>query len=557
MPYQFGTGGFYQPNEPPHTPIRDNAPRSPKAWVSEDTSDDEGEQQPGLKHQFIPRQALPAEFHSSNNHEVPPASIGVSGLHSSQQYPGIDTTSVQSSGRAYATVIGGTPYRKNPPPRTHPSKQSVKDHAALLMQAQGDVAKSVEGYYLNQFGVVPGLSTAEIMPWLSQEANQSRGVFINGHWNVPQDPPKENLLYEPFEAVLNSILEKFVKPHCGPGVSRRVIDTHGAKVRHGDGHFTSPDLLVRATGASFDAPLTNFGYGDVATFFELKLDGQLDEPIHIHQMVVYARQVYAHQPNRKFVRGLLLSDKRARLVHYDHSGVQVSPPININERPPLFVRIVVGLCNGDESFMGFDDSIQWEHDICNRKISGTLTAKFDKDSEPKRYHLRSIRPIANVVDIRGRATTCWAVRDNETGEDLIVKDSWDSDDRPPEYLRLTKVKGAQGVCEIVWHSSDKHPRFETRLFRCAKGTRAGVHYYNRVASRIIMKAYGKQIHHFRSILELLHALRDAIAGHSNVFGKEIVHRDISNMNVLLGREDAEVQWRAKELHIKIPNLPFS
>jgi hypothetical protein len=291
MPYQFGTGGFYQPNEPPHTPIRDNTPRSPKAWVSEDTSDDEGEQQPGLKHQFIPRQALPAEFHSSNNHEVPPASIGVSGLHSSQQYPGIDTTSVQSSGRAYATVIGGTPYRKNPPPRTHPSKQSVKDHAALLMQAQGDVAKSVEGYYLNQFGVVPGLSTAEIMPWLSQEANQSRGVFINGHWNVPQDPPKENLLYEPFEAVLNSILEKFVKPHCGPGVSRRVIDTHGAKVRHGDGHFTSPDLLVRATGASFDAPLTNFGYGDVATFFELKLDGQLDEPIHIHQMVVYARCV--------------------------------------------------------------------------------------------------------------------------------------------------------------------------------------------------------------------------------------------------------------------------
>lgn len=89
------------------------------------------------------------------------------------------------------------------------------------------------------------------------------------------------------------------------------------------------------------------------------------------------------QPNRYYVRSLVLTEKHARLVHFDRSGSQVSPLIDIHEHPATFIRLVAGLCSASERLLSIDDSVQWT--IFNgRKDKGALTTTT-VNGEPKTY----------------------------------------------------------------------------------------------------------------------------------------------------------------------------
>lgn len=212
-----------------------------------------------------------------------------------------------------------------------------------------------------------------------------------------------------------------------------------------------------------------------------------------------------------YVQCLLLSEKTCRLVHFDRSGAQVSPRFNIHTEPADFVRLIVALTSPNEKAIGFDDSIQWTIDpTTGMKIAGTLAYKAGPNKADKKvYSLVDIEPIATHI-IRGRATTCWSVEDPETGEKFVVKDSWTSAERTPEYELLMKATdlNLQGVCEYVSHQTG---RGQTRDFRC-KISVQGPLFRSRVASRILMKAYGKPVQHFKTVLQLLSALYDAISG---------------------------------------------
>ena len=83
-------------------------------------------------------------------------------------------------------------------------------------------------------------------------------------------------------------------------------------------------------------------------------------------------------------------------------------------------------------------------------------------------------------------------------------------------------------------------------------------YHNRTATRVTTKSYGLPIHRFTSAVQLLSAIRDAIAGtyvfsplamrtlkcnsgHQRLVGDDIriLHRDISHNNVLIGNDGAK------------------
>jgi hypothetical protein len=104
---------------------------------------------------------------------------------------------------------------------------------------------------------------------------------------------------------------------------------------------------------------------------------------------------------------------------------------------------------------------------------------------------------------------CWPVKDKD-GNRLVVKDYWMSEGREPEYELLKKVKDVPGICEIVAYEVG---RGETSDFRGALSDikKAG-DFYNCIAIRITLKAYGTSIDNFTSPEEMLAALRDAIAG---------------------------------------------
>ncbi|RXW19745.1 hypothetical protein EST38_g6119 [Candolleomyces aberdarensis] len=217
------------------------------------------------------------------------------------------------------------------------------------------------------------------------------------------------------------------------------------------------------------------------------------------------RNMFIQQPNRFFVRSMLVTEHRSQLFHFDRSGAQYTPLFNIHDDPETFIHLITALCATEERILGFDDSIQWRTESNGARTSGTLST-VGPDDTIATYDLVIDEPPLVPRRLRGRGTTCWAVR-NRRAERFIVKDYWVTDDQMREFELLDGVK------------DDAFP--------------------NRTSVRIVMKAYGPTIEKFKSIEQLLAALRDAIAAHQALLSRNIIHRDISPNNILLGPDNAE------------------
>jgi hypothetical protein len=216
------------------------------------------------------------------------------------------------------------------------------------------------------------------------------------------------------------------------------------------------------------------------------------------------RQIFAHQPNRIFVRGLLISEKRAILVHFDRAGGQKTQIIDLNREANRFVRIVVELCETNERKIGFDDTIQWDI-VDGRKKTGTM--KFGQEGQERVYNLVDPHPISHSSDICGYASTLWAINEpGPEGQVFFVKDSWPLPDRTPELELLIKASQIKGVCKLVeYYFRD----FSAATFRCNSTIGSFV---DRQPLRILMRAHGRQIDDFSEPLEVLYALHDGLVG---------------------------------------------
>ncbi|KAJ2936681.1 hypothetical protein H1R20_g420, partial [Candolleomyces eurysporus] len=257
----------------------------------------------------------------------------------------------------------------------------------------------------------------------------------------------------------------------------------------------------------------------------------------LKRVAIYARQIFIQQPNRRFVRLLILAGENFRLFHFDRSGVQYTPSINFHDDPHTFVRVVLGLGSPDESDIGLDSSIQWTIEN-GQKVSGTLRTRNSEGQEVV-YPLSRVEPFFFHGVIRGRATICWSVHDSVTGEELVVKDSWRDDDRVSEHVYLEDALGIPGVVQMV---SCEPGRGQTKDLR-GFGDTIPTGFHNRVETRIVMKSYGKSVKYFTSAMQVVCALRDAIAGHMELYKEGTLHRDVSIYNVLLGKPGAEPGYR--------------
>lgn len=190
-------------------------------------------------------------------------------------------------------------------------------------------------------------------------------------------------------------------------------------------------------------------------------------------------------------------------MHFDCSGPQVTPLIDIHQHPGTLVRLVAGLASADERLLGLDDSVQWTI-LHGKKSQGQVTTT-SPTGETKAYPIVEQIPVPRY-SICSRGTTCWRVRDPETLEEYVVKDSWREDGLPAEHELLERVKGIPGV---VYMASCEVDREETKDFRCASTLRQ---YQNRKASRVFLHSYGKSVEHFSSVLQVLYAFRDVIVG---------------------------------------------
>ncbi|KAJ2914098.1 hypothetical protein MD484_g6311, partial [Candolleomyces efflorescens] len=348
------------------------------------------------------------------------------------------------------------------------------------------------------------------------------------------------------KAIINAILNRFVlqrgKNRKQRMILRKAVDTHTKNILHEEKYattrFSRPDVSVKAQGDSFEEPkvkpgheVPEVGFSNMSSFMEMKVNHREKSPkVQGLQVGVYVRQIFIQQPNRRFVRVLLLTEKNLRFFHFDRSGAMCSSYIDIHKNPGTFIRLVVGLNSLDESVLGFDTSIKWVIED-GRKIGGTLTTWSPNDPETKmNYQLCDVNPIDRSHDIRGRGTRCWHVSDPETHTEYWVKDCWRAEDRVSEHIYHEEAMDCPGVAQMVAFEEN---RWETKSFRGEDGI-AHKDFHNRVAARIVTYCYGLCIRNFSCALELLRAMRDAIIGHMKLFGKDILHRDITMESILLG-----------------------
>ncbi|KAJ2911553.1 hypothetical protein MD484_g8860, partial [Candolleomyces efflorescens] len=367
-------------------------------------------------------------------------------------------------------------------------------------------------------------------------------------WKLPRSYSKilDNDTYAPMRNVIFSILKQFWPEEVAQGL-RRVVDTHAARILHdveSPNHSSRPTISIVAQGPSFELPPpptdrsspADIGFSNIATCIDVQDEDEgmpIDE--QLARAAIYARQLFIHQPNRRFARLLRVAGDHLRLFHFDRSGIQYTPPLNIHEDPHTFIRLVVGLSSTNEADIGLDTSIQWTIEN-GFKVKGTLMT-LGADGTKTVYSLRQLDPEFSRPYLVCRGTTCWAVGDPATRQKFLVKDSWRLEEAASEGALLEEAVGVPGVVQMVSYEAD---RGQTRALRgFENGVPAKLDFENRIETRVVMKQYGKQIYKFSCAKRLICALRDAIAGHGRLFKKGVLHRDVAIQNILFGKAYAK------------------
>ncbi|TEB14494.1 hypothetical protein FA13DRAFT_1721535 [Coprinellus micaceus] len=297
-------------------------------------------------------------------------------------------------------------------------------------------------------------------------------------------------------------------PALPEGVTRKAIASPDIPLIHDNGvHFTKPGTCITSTGPSFESPehvelSKGVGYTNVAAVVDVKL-GEL--------------------------RG-------KRLVHCKRLS-------RLQSDASLFVQFVIGLTSPNKEDIGLDTSVQWKIDKSSgKKVSGTITVNEYNDdtdtSTPKTYDLDMAEQPFLRPGICGRGTVGWQATDPSTGQSVIIKDAWRPASKNSESGYLLGTKGIPGVVEMLGYQDYCA---QTAHFRPPGFS--GKEFTDRFKLRLVMKKYGASIWFFRSRLQLLQALRDALIGHRSLFECEIVHRDVSVFNILLGASGAPEGYR--------------
>ncbi|KAI5888987.1 uncharacterized protein SCHCODRAFT_02510924 [Schizophyllum commune H4-8] len=375
--------------------------------------------------------------------------------------------------------------------------------------------------------------------------------------DVPFEPKNEKELYGPHTAIINAIIDRF-------GLSnRRLIMAANITIHH-ETHereklATRPDYLIVGRG-----PLVNgrsrFGnkdnfdnewavYDHATTVGDGKTEDNaavLDNGI---QLAVYARACFIQQCNRDFVFGFIMTEKYFRVYSFDRCGMMSTVRVDYHADPVPFVHAICLIASTDADAIGYNPTIYYDKNKAG-KITRFLTSTFlrprtNRDPDHMKDHVEeddladglahiSVDEVKYVEEemtfcvhkkplhvrrgVRGRGGVYWSA-DREGWGAVLVKQAYVPVGRVPEWKYLKKAVGLIGVGQML--------AYDTRSWTyCC----------------VVLKRYGKSVAAFKTRRELLVAFRDAINGHWNLWKIDILHRDVSIHNILLGVDGAEAGW---------------
>ncbi|KAF2179337.1 hypothetical protein K469DRAFT_799086 [Zopfia rhizophila CBS 207.26] len=140
-----------------------------------------------------------------------------------------------------------------------------------------------------------------------------------------------------------------------------------------------------------------------------------------------------------------------RLWEFNRLGVVGSTPFDVNKDGQMLVSAILGYLWMSEEELGFDSTILDD---------GGRYTQIQRDGRIERLGLEEL--MKRQRSVAGRATTCWrGSLEDEPDGGLVIKDSWEFEERPEEGLLLKEATEA-GVKNVAryYHHETVHTRGE-------------------------------------------------------------------------------------------------
>ncbi|KAJ2537799.1 hypothetical protein GGF49_006223, partial [Coemansia sp. RSA 1853] len=286
------------------------------------------------------------------------------------------------------------------------------------------------------------------------------------------------------------------------------------------------------------------------------------------QLVKYSHEIFWNQHNRHYIWGLVSGGSNVKACVFGPNFLLASPFMDVTtaEGRLELIRFLVNWSFCELSKLGYDPTIRF-----NREHK-CLTIDMVNSNKPMpaqtTYYLREIVVVAERVF--GRHTRCFVVGEQplssdencDTSADILIKDAWPEvsgsaeDDMRDESKLLKQVsKGLEGRSEFEGLYSkyinggrmqiqDARGESVDETTRTVLGETVWAQLGElplRAHMRIAMSGVGKPLKTVRSIPELIVVIYDVMRCHMGILKHcHILHRDISEGNILVQRDDAGV-----------------
>ena len=437
----------------------------------------------------------------------------------------------------------------------------------IFEEIRGCIYRNVGGFFSKYF---------EGKDWTEQTKEIYRTVQeqqASGRWTEFPDLPTENAVVQ----WLFRFQEEFLSDARGIYyTSESSKDLTGGEARR------QLNILIKQKS---NVSGTAHNWKDAVVVSEHKQSNIKEFKSRLLQLGRYMRDVFTAQPTRRFVHGFSLYGTTMELWVFDRSGPYSSGEFDIHKEPEQFIRAIAGYTMMSDEELGLDTFV--ERDGKDRFI--TITE--DETRKERRLQLESDL-IAYQRAIVCRGTSCFrASIPSSKDPRYVVKFSWTSDKRRPEVdlLRLARARGVEGIAKLFGdyritsiadiregltfakphafrnmpgelpkkrksvstrESPSKRSRSYSQSYNKAKQenevastveySQTSLYTYdessfdNRIFRCLVISPAGRAIRDFRSIPELLKALRDAIKAHRSLYtAGKILHRDISENNIII------------------------
>ncbi|ODH44302.1 hypothetical protein ACO22_00922 [Paracoccidioides brasiliensis] len=309
------------------------------------------------------------------------------------------------------------------------------------------------------------------------------------------------------------------------------------------------DLLLQARGGSLSQNKHN--WRDILVIGELKKSKkEIRTKATLLQISCCVHEVFAAQPTRRFVHAFTVCGTKMEAWVFDRSGPYSSGIIDVYTDSKRFSQVLVGYTMMSDEELGLDIFIA-------RNKDKSIVIKEPGNSEEKKVLLGKMLSYQSAIVCRG--TTCFLANDGQV--EGVAKFSWVSDKRRPEaeLLKLADQKNVWGSPgslamlpslppaqppDFIDPSRSLSPVAPISVESCHPHTSQASDrndeelYDNCVLQCLVISPAGRPIYDYRSPLELLTALRDAIKAHRSLYlDGNILHLDISENNIIITDPD--------------------